>query len=140
MCREYACAYSSVTDISLTDPLAAESSMSEPTTGPRTLLSPAELHILLSLAHEDCHGYAIRQAVEERTAGALRLGPGTLYEALHRMLEAGWIAMVRDDDPRRKVYRLADAGRAELRSELERLDEILTFARDHDILDPEPSR
>ncbi len=98
---------------------------------PRALLTPAALHILLSLADEDRHGYAIRGVIEERTGGQLDLGPGTLYEALHRMVESKWIRVVEGGDGRKKTYTLTSAGREELDVELRRLDEILSFARDH---------
>ena len=98
---------------------------------PRALLTPAALHILLTLAEEDRHGYAIRSAIEERTAGKLDLGPGTLYEALHRMVESKWIRVVEGGDGRKKTYTLTADGREELDVELRRLDEILSFARDH---------
>jgi len=103
---------------------------------PRDLLTPAALHILLSMATEDLHGYAIKRAVAERTGGALSLGPGTLYEAIHRMAGDGWITEV-DGDGRRRVYRITAAGREVLDDELRRLDEIVVFARGVDLL-PEP--
>lgn len=99
-----------------------------PTT-PRKLLTPAALHILLTLADGDQHGYGIRAAVEERTGGELALGPGTLYEALHRMVEAGWIRAASNDASRKKTYTLTAGGRAELDDELRRLDEIVSYAR-----------
>lgn len=102
-----------------------------PARNPRDLLTPAALHILLTLAEDDSHGYAIRASIEERTEGRLELGPGTLYEALHRMLESGWIRVVNGEDARRKVYALTDAGRRELDMELRRLDDIVSFARDN---------
>jgi DNA-binding PadR family transcriptional regulator len=99
----------------------------------RALLTPAALHILLTLADGDCHGYAIRAAIETRTEGRLDLGPGTLYEALHRMVESRWIKVVAGADARKKVYTLTPEGQAELDVELRRLDEILTFARDREL-------
>lgn len=101
---------------------------------PRALLTPAALHILLTLADQDRHGYAIRGAIEERTGGRLGLGPGTLYEALHRMVESKWIRVVADGDSRKKVYTLTAGGRAELDIELRRLDEIVSFARENALL------
>ena len=98
---------------------------------PRSLLTPAALHILLTLADQNCHGYAIRGAIEERTCGRLDLGPGTLYEALHRMVESKWIRVVEGGDGRKKVYPLTTEGRGELDIELRRLDEIVAFARDN---------
>jgi DNA-binding PadR family transcriptional regulator len=55
-------------------------------------LSPAVFHILLALAPRERHGYAIMQDVEADTGGALKLGPGTLYGCLKRMLEGGLVA------------------------------------------------
>lgn len=103
--------------------------------GPRSLLTPAALHILMSLAEGQRHGYRIKQDVEERTGGALRIGPGTLYEGIHRMLRAGWIEeVVSEEGPgpanRRKIYRLTSEGGVHLRAELLRLDEIVRFARE----------
>ena len=95
---------------------------------PRDLLTPAALHILLSLAQEELHGYGVKAAVEERTGGALSLGPGTLYEAIHRMDEDGWIQEV-DVEGRRRVYRITPEGRRVLDDELRRLGEIVDFAR-----------
>ncbi|HZD04810.1 MAG TPA: PadR family transcriptional regulator, partial [Longimicrobiales bacterium] len=80
---------------------------------PRDLLTPAALHILMVLAGKDLHGYGIKQEIEERTGGRLRLGPGTLYEAVHRMEADGWIEETPgpdDADPKRKYYRLAHDG------------------------------
>ena len=99
-----------------------------PGKNPRDLLTPAALHILLSVAGEHLHGYAIKRAVEERTGGALSLGPGTLYEAIHRMANAGWIEEV-EGEGRKRVYRITSAGRGVLDDELRRLDEIVSFAR-----------
>ena len=100
---------------------------------PRELLTPAALHILLSLANEEAHGYAIKHAVEERTGGRLSLGPGTLYEAIHRMAASGWIAEV-PGQGRRRVYRITGEGRKVLDDELRRLDDIVSFARGADLL------
>ena len=79
------------------------------------LPNQTEFHILLALAGEERHGYGIMQEVERRSGGAVRLGPGTLYGAVKRMLQAGWIAEraadAADDDPRRRCYyRLTPAG------------------------------
>lgn len=90
---------------------------------PRSLLTPATLHILLSLADGERHGYGIKQDVEERTGGTLRLGPGTLYEAVHRLLREGFISEAEEDesDSRRRVYRLTARGREQMLQELQRL-------------------
>ncbi len=115
-----------------------------PARTPRELLTPAALHVLLSLAEGERHGYGIKLDVEERTSGALSLGPGTLYEAIHRMEKSGWIeASPRrgtrtKTDPRRRYYRLTREGRARLGQELERLREIVSYARARDLIrDPE---
>ena len=107
---------------------------------PRELLTPAALHILMVLADGERHGYAIKGEVEQRTGGALRLGPGTLYEAIHRMKNAGWIRSVGGTHEEasqggpRKCYRLTAPGRRRMQEELERLDGIVSFARSHALL------
>lgn len=116
-----------------------------PRTNPRGLLTPAALHILMALADGALHGYGIKQVVEDRTVGSLRLGPATLYEAIHRMLRAGWIA----DTPkqpsgsdaragRRKYYRLTPEGRKQMQQELARLDGIVRLAKSKDLLPGTP--
>src|SRR3954465_9661309 len=81
---------------------------------PRSLpaISPQVFHILLSLVDDDLHGYAIIQEVAARTGGELRLPASTLYAAMKRLLESGWIEerstrpAGATDDPRRRSYRL----------------------------------
>ncbi len=106
---------------------------------PRDLLTPAVLQILLSLTAGSRHGYGIKRDVEDRTGGTLKLGPGTLYEAIHRLLQAGLVDHAKTPPAvqaggRRKYYRLTGAGRKVLLEELERLDEIVSFARRSDLL------
>jgi DNA-binding PadR family transcriptional regulator len=108
-----------------------------PNRNPRDLLTPAALHILLSLAEGELHGYGIKAAVEERTGGQLSLGPGTLYEAIHRMDADGWIEEV-SGKGRRRNYRITAAGRTVLDDELRRLDEIVSYARDADLMPETP--
>jgi DNA-binding PadR family transcriptional regulator len=104
---------------------------------PRDLMTPAVLHMLLALADGALHGYGIKQNVEERTNGALSLGPGTLYEGVHRLERTGWIE---ETDPadgadgRRRYYRLTVAGRRAMEDELGRLDEIVRYARARDLM------
>jgi len=100
---------------------------------PSDLLTPAVLHILLALAAEDLHGYGIQNHVEERTGGRLRLGPGTLYEAIHRLDDDGWIEEL-PGGGRKRVYRLTEAGRSAMRQELRRMEEIVEGARRADLL------
>ena len=96
---------------------------------------PATFHILLALAGGDLHGYAIMKDVAERSDGSVRLGPGTLYGALRRLLEAGLVEESGDradperDDERRRYYRLTPLGLAVARAEAGRLDVILRAAR-----------
>jgi DNA-binding PadR family transcriptional regulator len=107
---------------------------SEPARKPRSL---PVIHILLALAEGALHGYAIKQSVEERTGGALRLGPGTLYEAIQRLQADGLIEedASRGDDAadgqkaQRRYYALTARGWEVLRGELRQLDAILEQAR-----------
>jgi DNA-binding PadR family transcriptional regulator len=92
-------------------------------------LSPATLHILLSLAGEELHGYAIMQEVQRQSEGKYRLGPGTLYDNLQKMIERRLVEDVGqkagDDDPRRRYYRLSTLGRGVLAAEIGRLDGVV---------------
>ncbi|HSR66700.1 MAG TPA: PadR family transcriptional regulator [Acidobacteriota bacterium] len=100
-------------------------------------LTPATLHILLCLAEDSRHGYAIKQEVEERTRGRIRLGPGTLYEGIHRLEAKGLIEECpgggEDDHSQRRYYRISGLGRRAMEAELRRLDEILSFARSRNL-------
>ncbi len=96
-------------------------------------LSPAVFHVLVSLADGDRHGYAIIKEVSGRTEGAERMGAGTLYAILKRLLESELIVEVpagRDaDDQRRRYYRLTSLGRRVAKAEVERLERASTLAR-----------
>ncbi|HEX5970591.1 MAG TPA: PadR family transcriptional regulator [Gemmatimonadaceae bacterium] len=98
-------------------------------------LPPATFHILIALAKEDRHGYAVMQEVEERTEGALRLSAGTLYRSIQRMLEQGLIRETRKrpapelDDERRRYYRITPLGEAVARAEARRMAELVRMAR-----------
>ena len=98
-------------------------------------LTPAMFHILLALADRERHGYHIMQEVEERTEGKVRLGPGTLYGSIKRMLAAGWIEETEErpdadlDDERRRYYRLTDFGYRIASAEAERLERLVKSAR-----------
>src|SRR5262245_56670630 len=108
-------------------------------------LPPATFHILLALADEERHGYAILQDVEERTGGELRLSAGTLYRSIARMVEQGLIAEVTkrrvlDDDERRRYYRLTPFGTAVARAEMRRLAQLVRLARARGLTPgPEPA-
>ena len=90
-------------------------------------------HVLVSLADEDRHGYAIIKDVEDRTGGDVRLSTGTLYGIIKRLLADGWIAEARtrrvDDDERRRYYRLTPAGRDAALAETARLERAAAQAR-----------
>ena len=98
-------------------------------------LPPATFHILVALADQDRHGYAIIQDVEARTGGTLRLSAGTLYRSIARMVEQGLIAEVtrrpaaRLDDERRRYYRITPFGTAVARAEMARLSQLVRLAR-----------
>jgi DNA-binding PadR family transcriptional regulator len=96
-------------------------------------LSPATLHILLSLAADDLHGYAIMQEVARQSEGKYKLGPGTLYDNLQKMIQNKFVQelgrRLGDDDPRRRYYRLTSLGRGVLAAETDRLGEVVREAR-----------
>src|SRR5262249_32395537 len=98
-------------------------------------LPAATFHILVSVAEEDRHGYAIIGDVAERTGGALRLSPGTLYRSIQRMLEQGLLVETRErpdpeeDDERRRYYGITPLGTAVARAEAKRLSQLLRMAR-----------
>jgi len=98
-------------------------------------LTPAVFYILLVLAEGDRHGYAIMQEAAQRSGGALRLGPGTLYAAISRLLKGGLIEELEErpapelDDSRRRYYRLSDRGSMVLAAEAKRLAELARQAR-----------
>lgn len=97
-------------------------------------LPTATFHILLSLAVEDRHGYGIIQDVIARTGGSVRLGAGTLYRSIHRMLEQDLVLEVHErpapeeDDERRRYYRITSFGEAVARAETRRLTDLVSLA------------
>ena len=96
-------------------------------------LSVPVLHMLLALAEGARHGYAIKQDVERRTSGAIRLGPGTLYEAIQRLEDGGLIeesAAPREaEEAQRRYYQLTERGWTSLRDELQQLGALVDEAR-----------
>jgi DNA-binding PadR family transcriptional regulator len=96
-------------------------------------MTPAVLHILLSLASEDRHGLGIAADVKSFTHGRLSLGPGTLYGTVKRLLDLGLIEDLgspsADDDPRRRYYRITARGRRALEAETEGLAAVLGVAK-----------
>jgi DNA-binding PadR family transcriptional regulator len=103
-------------------------------------LTPAVFHILLALADGEKHGYAIMQEVEVHTNGAMRLGPGTLYGSIQRMLKDSLIveAPERTDttrhEERRRYYRLTSFGLRVLQAEARRLEQLVHIAQSKQIL------
>ena len=98
-------------------------------------LTPAIAHILLALADQDRHGYGIMQEVERLTDGAARMGPGTLYGTIKRMIASGLLEEADErpdpelDDERRRYYRATALGRAVLAAETTRMATLLGAAR-----------
>jgi DNA-binding PadR family transcriptional regulator len=109
---------------------------------PRNLLplTPAVFHIMLALAERECHGYGIMQEVEKLTQGQLRLGPGTLYRSIQRLVLDGLIEEMKDnaeagdDDERRRYYRLTKLGLLVAKAEAQRLAELVNSARQRGLL------
>ena len=108
-------------------------------------LPQATFHILLALVDDDLHGYAIMQEVAERTSGSVRLGPGTLYGSLKRLLEAGLVEEGDErpdpklDDERRRYYRITKYGISVARAEANRLNGLVRAARRKKLIGPEPA-
>lgn len=98
-------------------------------------LQPTTFHVLLSLADEDRHGYAIMNDVAARTGGEIRLSVGTLYRSLQRMQEQGLIVETKsrpapeEDDERRRYYRITTLGKAAAHAEVRRLQSLVKMAR-----------
>lgn len=111
--------------------------MAKPETSPESFLPlrPSVFHILLALSDGDLHGYGIMQEVREHTAGQIRLGPGTLYGTIKRLLNDRLIVEADErpdpelDDERRRYYRLTDFGHKVLRAEVRRISNMVSVAQ-----------
>ena len=101
-------------------------------------LTSSVFHILLALSDGDLHGYGIMQEVAEHTSGQIRLGPGTLYGAIKRLLSQGLIVEVGRraglGDERRRYYRLTDVGQRVLKAETNRISRLLSVAQQKRLL------
>ena len=103
-------------------------------------LTPAVLHILLALADGERHGYGIMQEVTRRAGGRVKMGPGTLYGSLKRMLADGLIEEAGErpdpvlDDERRRYYRLAGFGLRVMQAEVLRLQQIVRLAESKQVI------
>jgi DNA-binding PadR family transcriptional regulator len=109
-------------------------------------LTPALFHVLLALADEDKHGYAVMKEVARLTAGAVTLSAGTLYGILRRLVSDGMVVEKSErpapelDDERRRYYHLTEFGRGVAQAEAERLEDVLTLARaKHLVVRPRPA-
>jgi DNA-binding PadR family transcriptional regulator len=109
--------------------------MASPRSQRHTPLTPVVLHILLTLADGERHGYAIAQEIEDATDGEIRMGPGTLYGSIQRMLSSSLIEEAPErrrsagEDERRRYYRMTTLGRRSLELELQRLSRVVRLAR-----------
>ena len=104
-------------------------------------LTSSVFYILLALSDSARHGLGIAADVEERTCGEVQLGPGTLYNAIKKMLADGLIEVAKsrpapeDDDPRRRYYSITDEGSRLLRQEALRLDRVMEAVRDKQVIE-----
>ena len=105
-----------------------------------TPLTPAVLYILLALATGEKHGYAIMKQVNSDSGGQVKMGSGTLYGSIKRMLADQLIEETGDtidptiDDERRRYYQLTAFGRQALHAEVQRYRDVLTIARTRNLL------
>jgi DNA-binding PadR family transcriptional regulator len=107
---------------------------------PAGTVTPAMFHILLALVDGQRHGLGIVHEVEDRTNGAVRLGPGLLYGSIKKLVVAGYIEEPTTrpppsrDDPRRRYYRITRKGRGVLQTEAAHLEQVVSIARDKRVL------
>ena len=103
-------------------------------------LTPRTFHILLALKDGTEHGYAIMKEVESRSEGRVRIGPGTLYEGISRLVEGGLLREVKGgaaamvDRRRRRFYKLTALGGKVMRLEAQRMADLVGFAREAELL------
>jgi DNA-binding PadR family transcriptional regulator len=112
---------------------------------PAAPLPPATFQILLALVDGERHGYSIMREAADRSDGTVRLGAGTLYGTLKRLLESGLVeeSGERTDpgmgDERRRYYRITELGMTAARAEARRLDRVVRAARRKKLVGPEPA-
>lgn len=92
-------------------------------------LTPPVFYILLALAIKERHGYDIMKQVQADSNNKVKLGPGTLYGAIKRLLEDKLIVEVNSNHARRKYYKLTEKGRTFFSNELKRYDEAVELAK-----------
>lgn len=124
-----------IDNIAMTDILDSMADLRDPEPATFLPLPAAAFHILMAVAEEHRHGYAIIQDVAGRTGGELRLSAGTLYRSIQRMLEQGLLVetlqrpLPEFDDERRRYYRITPLGAAVARAEARRLAQLVRLAR-----------
>ncbi|WP_206061556.1 PadR family transcriptional regulator [Nonomuraea basaltis] len=100
------------------------------------MLTAAGFHVLLALASGSGHGYAVMRFVEEVSGGAVKLGPGTLYRTISRLVADGLVEESEDADPeaphdaRRRYYKLTPQGAGAARAEAELMARMVSAARE----------
>ena len=123
----------------------AKSRATDPDVASRLPLTPATFQILLALVDGERHGYAMMREVAERSDSTVRLGPGTLYGSLKRLLDAGLVEEGAErtdpqlDDERRRYYRITRLGLAVARAEARRMAALVRSARTKRLIGPEPA-
>lgn len=102
-------------------------------------ITSSTFYILLALVDEPRHGLGIAAEIERRTDGDVRMGPGTLYNGIKKMLEGHLIEEAstrpapQEDDPRRRYYRITEAGRTALEAEAAKLERLMIAAREKQV-------
>jgi DNA-binding PadR family transcriptional regulator len=102
------------------------------------MMTQAEFHVLMALIEGPRHGYGVMQDVADLTGGGMRLGPGTLYTAIKRLVDSGMIEECKADADRRRCYRLTRKGKSAAAAEAGRLSSLVRAARKRGLL-PSPS-
>jgi DNA-binding PadR family transcriptional regulator len=109
-------------------------SKSKQFTNANVSLTPQIFYILLSLAMKERHGYEIMKQVEQDSDGKIKLGPGTLYGAIKRMLEEKLIIELNTSHSRRRYYQLTEKGRAIFNSEVQRYNQAIALVKERKLL------
>lgn len=98
-------------------------------------LTPQIFYILLSLATKELHGYEIMKQVEQDSKGKVKLGPGTLYGAIKRMLEEKLIVELDTNHSRRKYYKLTEKGKAIFNAEVQRYNQAIELVKERKLFE-----
>ena len=97
-------------------------------------LPPATLHVLLALAAQDLHGYGILLEISRISDGEYRVGPGTLYDNLKKLLNLGWVEDYEGEggagEEQRRMYHLTDAGRTVLATDVRKMKRVVRVAKE----------